>query len=194
MNVLAIYVGFSMLFIAYIMQLMTAANESSNTPYKSDLPLSDYVFGNKGKILRHWPFFGITILFPFCFSVIPILVKVPSFEVAKGATQIISVGQIFLTLTSFAKNYLIVLITLEFGLLYGFENLTRRWKRLLLVATALDIIMYLLLTYIFFKIEANLVVFHQMSWMTVAFLLLGCLASFLATLYVVISVTLLNEM
>lgn len=190
-----IYFGFSFLLIFYAIQAKAVIKEAKTTvlvnhqsllailfssvkdPYASELHSDDRI--------RVWPFCAITIIFPFAISAFPFLFD---FDVMALNSDVVSSGKVFVILSDFAVNFIVVLITVEFSLLYGFRRLPKHWLHLLLVAVALDILMFTLVSFSKRSIDSQIDLYVELPWSTIIFLLVGCCGSFFASLIIVVSI------
>lgn len=184
---------FLVMFVAYLFQIRHAVIEAGRTDYMKSFTLAEFVHGKQRATARHWPFFAITILFPVLISTLPIIFAPSRFQVLEGGIQVVNLDNVFVFATTFAMNFLIVLITIEFSILYGLKNLPHHWITVLLVATTLDVVMFLFISYMRFFVEFSAQDQVIYSWYTFAFVLNGCIFALLASAYVIISVRLLNE-
>ena len=194
-----IYAASVLLFSCYVMQLRAIIFCSRKTRISKDKTeyLYEYVFGAKRKTTSAWPYLAITIIFPLIISIIPLLlIEFPDLKyINSDGTVIFHNGELMEILSAFISNLLIVLVTLEFSLLFGIDlpEKCKKWRDLLMVASCLDVVMFLMISIFNSKIGENSDVFLNISVLSIIFIFICALFSFIATTSVVFSIYLLGN-
>jgi hypothetical protein len=191
MNPFALYFGTLLLLIFYAMLIQGSVRlaRSTETP-DSHLKLADFIFSAQDGFERGL-FYTITIGFPFLITILPWFLEMPKFE---------STTQIFITLLGLLSNYLVVIITVEVGLMYAIAIPNTQWRHRLLVVIVLDVMSYVFITLAKTRVElneklANLVTpppgteHFVASGYAFTFMGMTAIASFVASLIIVLAVS-----
>jgi hypothetical protein len=191
LNPFSLYFGPLLLLIFYVILIRGTVQLARSTAVKNTrVKLADFIFsGQKGD--ERGLFYTITIGFPFLITILPWFLDMPSFE---------STAQLFSALLGAISNYLVVIITVEVGLMYTLKIELEKWRHRLLVVIVLDLMSYVFMALTKTRIELNeklvtmgaspdRIVHFVPSPYAFGFLVLTGIASFVASLIIVLGVS-----
>ncbi|MEM7215665.1 MAG: hypothetical protein AAF423_08985, partial [Pseudomonadota bacterium] len=162
------------------------------------ISLYNHLFSPQNINFHKWPYFALAVCFPFLVSLLSIVSNLPDFivnEPNSARDGMVHWGQILHIVTYFSSSILIVLVTVELGLISTTgEKVPEHWKRILITALIFDIIMFFFVSSLNWSLAREGVdEIWNVPPQTLLAIVICTLASLFASLYVIFCVKILEN-